>query len=309
MITTRTYSFESVDGVTIHGVCMIPENPVAILQMVHGMNEHKDRYTSFMQAMAERGYIVFMQDNRGHGQSVNTPDDIGYCYKSMEKGYVEDTHIATRRIREKYPDLPLILYGHSMGSLIVRAYLKKYDADIDGLFISGCPSYTPAVPFGKLLVKMMKLLKGERYRSSFVNELAVGAFNKPFEAEGRRNAWLSCDSEVSDKFNADKLCQFVYTLNGYQALLNLEWTVYKEKGYSVSNKLLPILFVSGEDDPCYINEKKWNQALERMRSLGYMNVSGILIEGMRHEIHNESEKQVVFEQIDKFCHKCIKNLK
>lgn len=304
MITTKNYSFKSKDGVTIHGICMIPDEPVAILQMVHGMNEHKERYTVFMEEMAKKGYITLMQDNRGHGESVKDEKDLGYCYASKDKGMVEDTYKATKYIKKKYPELPLILYGHSMGSLVVRAYLKKHDDAIDGLIVSGCPSYNSATPVGKWIVKVMMKLKGDRYCSAFVQNLAVGGFDKPFAGENRKYAWLSTDSNVAEAFMNDPLCQFTYTLNGFFTLLNLETAVYKDKNYEVKNERLPIMFMSGKDDPCAINEKKWNEAIEHLRKLGYKNVSGMMFDDMRHEIHNEPDKQYVFKEIDKFCVVC-----
>lgn len=304
MITTKHYSFVSKDDVTIKGICMIPEKPVAILQMVHGMNEHKERYLGFMEKMAEKGYITMMHDNRGHGESIIDEDDIGYCYYSMDKGMVEDTYNVTMHIKKLYPDLPIILYGHSMGSLIVREYLKKHDDVIDGLIVAGSPSYLDLVPFGKILVGMLMKIRGDRYRSHFVNRLALGSFNKHFINEKRRYAWLTTDAEVSEAFINDPLCTFVYTLNGYMTLLNLETEVYKNKDYKLSNVNLPILFLSGEDDPCYINKHKWDNSLQHIRNIGYRNVNGTMFEGMRHEIHNEPDKQLVFNEIDRFCTVC-----
>ena len=304
MITTKHYSFISKDNVTIKGICMIPEKPVAILQMVHGMNEHKERYLGFMEKMAEKGYITIMHDNRGHGGSVINKDDIGYCYSSMDKGMVEDTYTATMRIKKYYPDLPLILYGHSMGSLIVRAYLKKHDDAIDGLIVAGSPSYLDAVPLGRMLVKTMIKINGERHRSKVIAKLAVGNFNKPFENEKREFAWLSTDKEVCKAFFDDPLCRYIYTLNGYLSLLNLETQVYKDKDYNLNNANLPILFLSGRDDPCYMNERKWNSSIKHLRDIGYKNVNGTLLDGMRHEIHNEPDKQMVYNEIDRFCTVC-----
>lgn len=307
-IQKRTYSFVSrYDQVPIHGMCMIPEHPVAIVQFVHGMNEHKERFYPFMEEMTSRGYITLIHDNRGHGESVKTTDDIGYCYASMEKGFMEDIYYATRQIRKAYPDLPLVLYGHSMGSLAVRAYLRTHDDAIDGLVVGGCPSYNEGVPFGIALTNCMALWKGDRYRSAFMQGLVVNSFERRFRSEGRKNAWLAVDEEVAVKFNQDELCQFTYTMNGILTLLHLEWIVYKDDAYLVQNPELPILFLSGEDDPCYINKKKWKQAVERLSHLGYEDIHAILFERMRHEIHNEEEREKVFEELDRFVQRIVQN--
>ena len=301
-ITTRTFSFTSKwDGVKIHGICMIPEKPIGIFQMVHGMCEHKERYLSFMSWMAQRGYITLIHDNRGHGMSIKEEGDIGYCYSSMDKGFIEDIYQITKNIRREYPELPLILYGHSMGSLAVRSYLRKHDDAIDGLIVSGCPGYNDGVPFGKLLGAIMTKILGERYRSSFVQKMVLGSFERRFWREKRKSAWLAAKESVAKEFEKDELCTFTYTLNGFRTLLNLESQTYKGKGYQVKNSSLPILFLSGEDDPCYISERKWYQAIYRMHDLGYEQTTAIRFEGMRHEIHNEEDNQLVYEEIDAFC--------
>lgn len=306
-INRKKFSFKSkYDGVVIHGMCMIPEEPIGIFQMVHGMSEHKERFYSFMEWMASKGYVTLMHDNRGHGESVKQPEDIGYCYDSKEKGYIEDIYAVTRYIKREFPDLPLILYGHSMGSLGVRSYIRNHDEAIDGLVVAGCPAYNDAVETGKLMVKAVQVVKGERYRSSFMQNLVVGGFEKVFKKENRQFAWLSTDKEVAEKFKADSLCNFTYTLNGFLTLLNLESITYKRGGFQVKQPELPVLFISGMDDPCYINEKKWNQAIERMHRLGYEDITEIRYTGMRHEIHNEKECEKVFGDIERFCERIVK---
>lgn len=300
-ITTRTFSFVSKrDGVTIHGTCMIPDCPIGILQMVHGMCEHEGRYHSFMRRMAEKGYITLMHDNRGHGRSVMSKEDIGYCYDSGEKGFVEDIYAVTRRIRREYPDLPLILYGHSMGSLAVRAYLRKYDDAVDGVILSGCPGYNNLVPFAKWFVKIMMKCKDPRYQSPLMQRLVLGGFEWPFRREKRKYAWLAANENAAQEFMKDSLCGFTYTLNGFMTSLELETLTYKAKGYRVKNPGLPILFLSGQDDPCYINDKKWYQAIDRLHDLGYEQTTAIRFPGMRHEIHNEAEQELIYNEIDTF---------
>lgn len=307
MIKTRTFSFLSgYDNVPIYGVCMIPERPVGIFQMVHGMCEHKERFFPFMQNMAQRGYITLMHDSRGHGESVKYKDDIGYCYASREKGYIEDIYQITKQIKKEYPGLPLILYGHSLGSLAVRTYLRKYDDEIAALIVSGCPTYNKLVPLGKALLQIVKWCFGDRCRISFAQNLVNGSYCGRFAAEKRNYAWVAAKKSVAEEFEKDALCMFTYTLNGYETLLNLEYMTYRAPAYKVKNPELPILFLSGQEDPCYGNERKWEQAIRRMKDLGYDNVTGKKYAGMRHEIHNEERNDIVFDEIDSFCRKAIK---
>lgn len=305
-VQIRKFSYESkFDGVPIHGICMVPDRPIGILQMVHGMCEHKERFLSFMMAMAKKGYITVMHDNRGHGTSVKQTDDIGYCYPSMENGFVSDIYKITCQMKKEYPELPVILYGHSMGSLAVRAYLRHHDNVIDGMIISGCPAYNDLVPVGLWLVKILKEKKGDRYRSAMLQGLVLGSFERRFWKEHRKYAWLSVKTSVGEAFQKDALCHFTYTLNGFETLLNLEYITYRGIGYQMENENLPILFLSGMEDPCYINEKKWSQAIRRMSELGYRNIKEIRYDNMRHEIHNEEENELVYDDIHAFCKKVI----
>lgn len=305
-IQQKKYSFQSkFDGVTIHGICIVPEKPIAILQMIHGMCEHKNRFLPFMRAMAERGYITVMHDNRGHGESVIKPEDIGYCYSAMEKGLVADVYRVSCQMKKEYPDLPLVLYGHSMGSLIARNYLRNHDNMIDGLIVAGCPAYNTMVPLALWYVRYMIRKKGGHYRSSAMQKVVLGGFNSRFKQEKRENAWLAVKESVAEEFAKDPLCTFTYTLNGFETLLNLEYITYRSIGFQMENKSLPILFVSGMDDPCYINENGWQQAIDRMLQLGYRDIQEIRYDNMRHEIHNEEENGQVFEDLDTFCREVI----
>lgn len=309
-IQTKNYSFVSkFDEVPIHGICLVPERPIGILQMVHGMCEHKERYLPFMENMAKRGYITLMHDNRGHGKSVKADEDIGYFYDSMENGFVGDIHKVTQQIRREYPGLPLILYGHSMGSLAARVYLRNHDDEIDGLIISGCPSYNELVPIALRLIRMLKKRKGEHYRSKLAQKMVLGSFENRFRREHRKHAWLAAKESVAEEFDKDELCTFTYTLNGFETLLDLEYITYKAIGYQMENEDLPILFVSGADDPCYVNEKKWKQAISRLLELGYHDVQEIRYDNMRHEIHNEVDNELVFDDLDKFCRKVMEGVK
>ena len=305
-VKVKKFCFESkFDAVPISGICMIPDNPSGILEMVHGMCEHKSRYLSFMQNMAERGYITLMHDTRGHGESVKSKEDIGHCYDSLEVGMVGDIYKISQQIKKEYPRLPLILYGHSMGSLAARVYIRNHDDMIDGLIIAGSPSYNELVPVGLKIVNRLRKRHGERYRSALMQEIAISRFENRFKHENRKYSWLSSKDSVLKALREDELCNFVYTLNGFEALLNMEYITYRAGGYRVGHVDLPILFMSGMDDPCYVNENKWRQSVDRMKELGYQNVREIRYAGMRHEIQNENGNDKVFDDVDCFCKEVI----
>lgn len=305
-IQVRHFSFESkYDDVKVYGVCMIPDNPIGIVLMVHGMCEHKGRFLHMMRSLSKRGYITLMHDCRGHGESVKKKEDIGYCYASKEVGYVADIHKISQQIKKEYPDLPLFLYGHSMGSLAARVFLRNHDDEIDGLIVAGCPAYNSLVPVGLWGLKLLRQIKGEGYRSTLSQKVVLGSFENRFKHEKRPYAWLAAKESVAAEFQKDELCMFTYTVNGFETLLHLMYVTYKAIGYQVENPDLPILFISGMDDPCYTNERGWQQAIERMQQLGYHDIQDIRYEGMRHEIHNEEDNERVFSDIDTFCRRII----
>ena len=132
------------DALEISVLCLMPEagvHPRAIVQLVHGMSEYKERYIPFMEYLTSKGYISVIHDHRGHGKSVKDEADLGYFYDNSGKAIIEDVHQVTTWMKERYgKELPYHLFGHSMGSLVVRCYLKKYDNELDSLIVCGSPS-------------------------------------------------------------------------------------------------------------------------------------------------------------------------
>ncbi|MBP5529395.1 MAG: alpha/beta fold hydrolase [Lachnospiraceae bacterium] len=272
-----------------------------IVQIVHGMNEYKERYIPFIHFLVDKGYLCVIHDHRGHGKSIKNPDDLGHMYEGGFEALIEDTHEITEEIKEYAKeitgkDLPLTLAGHSMGSLVVRSYIRKYDADIDKLIVIGCPSKKPGMKAGLLLINIIKLFRGERFRSHLIASLVLGDFEKRFKSEGF-SAWVNSDPEEVKKYRADPLCIYLFTLNGYENLVRLTMLTYKDGGYAMNNPSLPIRFFSGEDDPCAISEKDFNKAVELIKKQGYSNVEGKMYKGLRHEILNEREKDKVYNDM------------
>ena len=163
------------DGMPLEGMMVIPSRPRVVLQIAHGMCEHKERYLPFMRYMAERGYLCVIHDHRGHGASrreavsadadkvlgkkQDIPAGLGYFGKDGGRFLVRDLHQITRIIKKQYPGLPYFMMGHSMGSLAVRCYLKKYDRELDGLIVCGCPGKNPMAPLGSALIQMLQKMK------------------------------------------------------------------------------------------------------------------------------------------------------
>lgn len=282
------------DGLTLGVSLRIPEKPTGILQLVHGMAEHRERYHDFMDYCVEQGLVVIIHDHRGHGASVKSKDDYGYFGKGGAEAMVQDVHQVTKYVRERFPDLPLTLMGHSMGSLVVRCYIQEYDREIDGLIVCGSPSKQIGSKIGVMVAKFLKVFQGGRHRSEFINKIAFGGGARRFKGSTSPNSWIVSDPAVVAAYDADERDGFVFTLDGFENLFTLMNRAYSKKGWQMQNPNLPILFIAGADDPCIINKKHFERAMEFLRKRGYHDVKGKLYPHMRHEILNEIGKAEVW---------------
>lgn len=301
------------DGLEISVLTCHPgESAKGIVQLVHGMCEHKERYVPFMEFLADNGYASIIHDHRGHGESVKSSDDLGYFYEGGYTAMIEDVKAVTLLARKEFSgnvtgadkesgELPLILFGHSMGSMAVRSFTKRYDCLIDGLVVCGSPSYNPGLKIGKALARGYMLIMGDRHRPSLIQSIAFGAFNRKFRDEKSSNAWICSDPEIVSAYDADPHCNFQFTTDGFINLFSLMQDAYGIKGWRKANPDLPIVFVSGEDDPCRINDKRFSMAVERMREAGYRDVQVRTYPRMRHEILNETGREKVWNDILAFC--------
>lgn len=294
----------SADALELAAAVIAPQGPAkGIFQISHGMCEHKERYYPFMEWLAAQGYVCVINDHRGHGASVRSSDDLGFMYEGGWKALVEDLRTVGDWARAKYPGLPFTLFGHSMGSLAVRSYTKRYDSTIDRLIVCGSPSDNPAKGVGKALASGLGLLHGDHYRPMLIQKMSFGAFNKPFEgeagADGRpyHSAWVCSNKEILDEYHKDPLCQYIFTSNGFRNLMGMMQDCYSTKGWALQNTGLPVHFISGAEDPCRTSDKAFRNAVEAMKRLGYCSTDGKLYPGMRHEILNETGRETVWNDI------------
>lgn len=271
--------------------------PKGIIQIEHGMAEHKERYVDLMEYLCTNGYICVINDHRGHG-ATSEEKDWGYFSDNGDgSAIVNDAVAVTKWIRNTYGDkLQLFMFGHSMGALISRVYLQENDMRLSAMILSGAPCRNGAVKMAKLLAALIGFFKGEHYRSNMLQGMAVGAYNKSFAKEGVENAWLTVSKENVVKYNSDKGCGFTFTINGFKNLFNLLENCFKKSAYHVRNPKLPILFMAGSKDPCIGGEDKFIEEVNFLRDIGYKNVDRKLYDGLRHETFNESDhKQVFFD--------------
>lgn len=291
------------DGVRLSVLTVCPENPRFCLQITHGMAEHKRRYIPFMEYIASLGGACIISDMRGHGETSN-PADYGYFGENGVEATLSDLHQIGLVLRQKYPGLPMILFGHSMGSLVARSYAAEHDHHLAALILSGEASNNPAVGAGLMLTRLIALFRGDRYRSPLIESMSTGAYDKAFP-EGEKFQWLSVNEENRQKYIEDPGCGFPFTLNGYDTLFSFMKRTYSPKFYHVWRKDMPILFLSGEEDPVMGDKKAFEDAVRFMRDMGYRNVRSKLYPGMRHEILMESERETVYADVVAFIEEAV----
>ena len=290
-----------VDGLELSVLVIRPEegeNVRGVMQLVHGMAEYKERYLPLMEYLAQRGVACVIHDHRGHGESMREEGDKGYLYGAGADGLMEDTVLVNRFAAEQFPEVPLVLFGHSMGSLVARCYLRGNDWDLKGLIVSGPPTENPAAKGGLALARMQKKLKGDRSPGKLLEGIAFGSYWKKFPES--RCAWVCGNRETVRAYEEDPMCGFTFTADGFVGLMELMCRTYEKSGWQCARPALPILFLGGEEDPCIDGREKFEKAMAHLRGVGYRDVRGKMYPGMRHEICNETDKVVVFEEIAAF---------
>ena len=296
---TRQFEFTSeFDGLSVSAFIARPEGNInGIVQIVHGMNEHKERYFDFMDYLASEGFITVIHDNRGHGQSIAAPEDLGFMYRNGDEGFVSDIVQLKKAVRSAYPEPPYFIIGEGLGSLGVRCMLKEHDDDLNGVIILGCPCFSRFSRYIRNISSEVSQKRGSRYISDLVCDVREETLNKNFGSA--KFAWRNSRREAVEAFAADPLCNFKYTLNGYQCIVRLLKETYSKQGWNVSNPNLPLRFLSGRDDPCMLSERKFIKAIRLLDKVGYESVSHRLFDGMRHEILNEKNNMNVYKDIAK----------
>ena len=221
----KELTFPSSDGKNIiHAELFVPSdhNIRAVVQLSHGMRDYVARYKLLAEALTAAGFVLAGNDHLGHGESARKPNDYGFF--ASQDGYkyvIDDVYKMNRILREKYPDKPIILLGHSMGSFIARLYASKYADSINGLIIHGTAGPNPAVGAGKLVVKILKIINGERFRSKFVCSLAEGGYCKSFDPKEGPDAWLTRELSLVATRPTDPKTNFTFTLSGYGDLFTM----------------------------------------------------------------------------------------
>ena len=296
----KEFTYLSSDGEhKIRAVLWTPDGEVkAVLQLIHGMAEYIDRYEDFAAFLCGHGFAVTGNDHLGHGPSAKE-SDLGYFTAHQPADHVvEDVHLLYEQTKKEYPLVPYFLFGHSMGSFVIRNYLGKYSEDLSGAIICGT-GYTPGGVLG--MARFMSAIKtafgGGHVKAPFINAIAFGSYNARIKPAKTVNDWLSVNEENVNRYREDKLCGFTFTGNGFRTLFGLIAGCQKASCFEGVKKDLPILMVAGGEDPVGAYGSGVKTVYEKYKAAGVKDIDMILYDGQRHEILNDDAHEKVYEDL------------
>ena len=301
MIKKESIYYESRSGKNkIHAVKWAPVGKIkAILIIAHGMSEHIERYDDFASYLAERGILVAGCDYLGHGKTVVGQEKHGYiCAHDPATVIVRDVHRLKKIIEVDNPGIPQIVMGHSMGSFVIRNYLCRYGSGVDAAILMGTGMPPKAIILiSRILANIQARFIGGEKPAHFLDKMAFGGYNKKIADASSRFSWLSVNSENVEKYEADSLCGFMFSINGFQMIAELLYRLSKPKNVALIPSNLPILLVSGSEDPVGDYVVGLHRVKKSLEKAGVSDITLTLYPWGRHEILHEEEKMEVYSDI------------
>jgi alpha-beta hydrolase superfamily lysophospholipase len=301
MVTKGEFRLPSSDG--IHQLYVrewVPEGDVrGVIQLSHGIAEHMGRYEEYATVLAQAGYYVVGADHLGHGRTANGPEELGYT--AEKAGWLKlcaDLERVYQRAKRAYPDVPYVLLGHSMGSFLARTFLIRYPGRVDGCILSGTGQEAGAVvTLGANIAHLTAKKVGHQGRSPFLQKLMFGSYNRGFDPAEGEYAWISGVPQVVADYEADPLSGGIATCRLVEDMMWGLTYIWKAENLRKMDLSTPILLYSGDKDPVGGQGKQVEKVYRRFVDLGCQNVTMKLYPGGRHEMHNEENRQQVFQDV------------
>ena len=274
------------------------DHPIGVVQIIHGMAEHSKRYENFAHFLNRQGFIVYADDHRGHGNSLEDDEAFGYIGEDGFNNIVEDEKIISDFIKKKHKELPLYIFSHSFGSFIGQEYIIRYSNTIDGIILSGSAKQDGLdVRAGRVLASIQNKVFNDQSEAKLIDKLSFGSFNKTVDYQQTKFDWLSRDQQEVEKYIADDFCGFVSPINFYYYLFKGFKTLYQPDRLAGISKDLPILVISGDKDPVGKYGKSVKNLYQQYQDLDIKNISLKLFPNGRHELVNETNKEKIFHYI------------
>ncbi len=286
-----------------------PDGPVrGFVQIAHGVADHAERYADFMRFLAENGFASAADDHLGHGQSIEREDDKGFFADS--EGWwrvLDDLKTVHDTMKEKFPDVPYIFFGHSMGSFLARSYLIRYPDDCDAVILSGTGQQGGLLVFSGYAVASFLVKKnGPRSDGKVLNDMAFGSYNKKIPQQKTDFDWISRDEEQVKKYIDDPFCGFVCKCSLYRDMMDGIRFISDKKNLEKMNRRTPVYFMSGADDPVGDYGKGVEKAYKMFCDAGMKDVMMRLYPSGRHEMLNEINRADVYRDILNWLNEHIK---
>ncbi len=298
-MSSKNMKIDSIDGVHKLSVSLWDEvaNQIGVVQLVHGMKEYVDRYDDFARYLNKNDLIVIGHDHLGHGDTVLDRDEYGFFSKEDgDKYLVKDVKKITEYIKGAYPDLPIFLLGHSMGSFVTRLTVVQDDYDIAGYICMGTGGKDGSMKLARSLVKLITKVKGKKAKAKFVDKTMGKMFNKNIQ-NGVPNEWISRDDNVVRDYNADMKSNYNFTNQAYYDLLTMQIESNEPEWFNRFNRELPIFLIAGGEDPVGNYGKGVMSVYDSLVNRGVKDIENKIYPGARHEVLNELNRDEVYGDI------------
>lgn len=300
------YYLSSDKKTQIHAVRWLPEVEVkAILQVAHGVTEHILRYEELAEYLTKEGIAVIGNDHLGHGTSI--AEDSEPMYFGPEGSWnwvVEDIKTCMELTRKEYPNTSYYLLGFSLGSFVTRTYLIKYPETLNGAIIVGT-GQTPLlqIAMAKYLANKEAKKEGEDKSTPIIRKLTFETYNKRFKPNRTDYDWLCASNDSLDKYIVDPLRGRAMSSGLFREMLNGMDFTSRQENVDKMRKDIPILFLSGEEDPVGKQGKGVKRAYKSFKKSGIKDVSIKIYPGLRHDILHEDCRKEIFAEIYKWIEK------
>ena len=297
-MSLRRYEWKTHDGKTLSVAEWKGEGELV------GMVEHTGRYDAFASALAEQGFLVFADDHRGHGRTDEST--LGYAPGDMFEDTLKDLAELSKKYKAEYPQLPLVLFGHSYGSFLTQGYIERYSAYLAGVVIGGscCMKGNPSVGFGRMMADIGCACKGERAPAKLIAKATFGAYEKKLGG-----SFISSDPAEVERYRSDPYCSFVCSNHFYRCFFRGLKKIYRKKELEGIDRSLPIFLIAGNCDPVGQMGKGVKRLEAMYKKLGCKSVECLIMDGIRHEYLNDREAVAAREAIFGFIGRTAANAK
>ncbi|WP_161525943.1 alpha/beta hydrolase [Trichococcus alkaliphilus] len=286
------------DGMQLSTTMFTRDNPEAIVQILHGATEHKELYYNFAHFLNENGYAVIISDLRGHGKTVNRSYPYGHMNSVDE--VIDDVYRVTQYAKTTYPDKPLYIVGHSLGSILARCYLQKHDNEVDKLVMTGTARSIDKTKLGLFIGNWATFYSGA-YNHSKILHLIGGS--TIYKASSFEENMVTTDRDLYEKMSADPLMHFTWTNNGALTMFEATSNLKQYKKYNMQNPKLEILSLSGTKDPVTGGSVGLKDTEQTLRKIGYSRISIKQYEEKLHSILFETNRDTVYQDVLDFLKK------